>query len=633
MDRPDLVGVLVEREMRYQRVLAQLPGIVWTTDRELAIVSSGGRTSGLGLPSGSVVGRDVDELASEIALFDPQQHRRALAGARAEYEVAWEGRIYVVTLEPFRGPNEALEGVIGMALDQTERRAAEAALRESEGRFRALIENSSDVTMILESDLTIRYVSHSAERILGWSVEELVGTRPSDFWDPEELPDLLARVASGLESPGLTDYGVHRVRTKDGTWRLVETTSVNLLDDPRVAGLLNTLRDVTERTALEERLSASERLEAIGQLAGGIAHDFNNVLLVIRGYSNVLRAELAGTPHLADLDEIDNAAQRAANLTRQLLAFGRRQMLRPQLLDVGEVVRGLGSLLRSAIPERLELDLELDEEAPWVEADPSQLEQILLNLVVNSRDAMPESGRITVRVGSVVRASADDSTAPPLAPGSYVVLEVEDEGSGIPPEVLPHIFEPFFTTKAEGVGTGLGLPTVYGAVAQAGGSVGIRTGLDEGTTITVYLPVAEDVGAAFPDDCDPAAAAPNGSERILLVEDEAAVRDLVQRVLEDAGYRVCAAARPGEALAALGDGEGFELLVSDVVMPEMSGYELASRIRADHPGMRMLFMSGYSHDAAKDAGLLAEETALLRKPFAPADLARAVRAVLDREAA
>ena len=503
-----------------------------------------------------------------------------------------------------------------------------AQLRESEGRFRAVIESGADVTVILDRGGTIVYTSPSVERMLGWGADELVGQKPSELWDPAECPALLERVAAAAHSPGPTEYGAHKVRTKTGSWRLIETTSVNLLADPLVRGYVNTLRDVTDRRALEERLRASERLEAIGQLAGGVAHDFNNVLLVIRGYAAVLSAELAETPHAADLAEIEKAADRAANLTRQLLAFGRRQTLQPQLLSVAECVRDLDGLLRPAVPERIELVLDLDEQAAWVLADPSQIEQILLNLVVNARDATSGQGRIVVRVRSLELPRGDHTTTPPLAPGEYTTLVVEDSGAGIPDEALPHIFEPFFTTKAEGVGTGLGLPTVWGAVTQAGGALGVRTVGGEGTTMTVYLP-AQRGHARSPEERVSRPKARAGNERVLVVEDEPAVRELVARVLEDNGYEVTRAALAREGIDALAMGEPFDLVVSDVVMPAMSGYELAAVVREEYPGTRLLFMSGYAHDAAQGAAPLDEDVTLLRKPFAPDELAAAVRHALD----
>ncbi len=379
------------------------------------------------------------------------------------------------------------------------------------------------------------------------------------------------------------------------------------------------------RRELAQRLNEAERLEAVGQLAGGIAHDFNNVLLVIRGYSAVLRATLSDEQQLSDLDEIVKAADRAAALTRQLLAFGRREVFAPRVVSVGEVVRDLESLLRCTIREDIELELRLDDVAR-VLADPAQIELVLVNLVVNGRDAIGESGTLTVSVGEAQLGEPDGAISPLLPPGAYVRLTVADTGCGISEEHLAHVFEPFFTTKEDGVGTGLGLSTVYGIVAQSGGGVGIRTAAGEGTAISVYLPVA-----AEQVSLDPAAssqpALERGSETILLVEDEQPVRALVQRVLEGAGYRVLPASLPSEAELLLARGQHVDLLLTDVVMPEMSGYELAARVCGSRPELCTLFMSGYSHPAAKAAPVGAE---LLKKPFALDELASAVRRALER---
>jgi two-component system cell cycle sensor histidine kinase/response regulator CckA len=620
---------LGEAEQLYSRVVRQLPGFVWTTDKTLRVTSSeGGSALAPVLPHEQALGRHVDELAASIELFDAEPHRRALAGEHVRFETAWAGRDYLVQVEPFRDERGEPEGCIGVALDLTERRAAEQALRESEARFRALIENSLDVTLVLRADASIGYCSPSVARVLGFQPPQLLGENAFDFIheeDAEELGDLF-RVA--VSKPGATRAESFRVRHADGGWRLMESSGLNLLSDPAVGGVVVTLRDVTERRALEERLGQAERLEAIGQLAGGIAHDFNNVLLVVRGYTTVLRAALDDPGQIADVEEIAKAADRAASLTRQLLAFGRRQVLEPRLLSIPDVLRDLESLLRRAVSERIELELELDEETPAVFADPAQIEQVLLNLVVNSRDATTDGGTISICACGVELAEPDETTTPPLAPGRYAKLTVADHGTGISDEVLPHVFEPFFTTKEEAAGTGLGLSTVYGIAVQNGGAVSIDTS-SGGTRITLFWPAAEVAGEPVGADGEDETALERGSERVLLVEDEQPVRELVQRVLESAGYEVHASPLPSDALSVLASGRRFDLLLSDVVMPEMSGYELAGRVRREHPEVRALFMSGYDREAAQAAEGLPGERVLLQKPFAPDQLARAVRRALD----
>ena len=453
----------------------------------------------------------------------------------------------------------------------------ERALRESEARFRALIENSLDITAIVDAESVMRYLSPSIERILGYAPEELIGTTSLELVHPDDIESLAAIFVAATTDSEMR-MNEFRARHKDGTWRRMEAVGLNLLHDPAVRGMVITARDVTARRALESRLVQAERLEAIGQLAGGVAHDFNNVLLVIRGYSSVLRPMLDDPQHIADVDEISKAADRAADLTRQLLAFGRRQVLQPRMLSLVEVVQGVQSLLRRSLREDIEFDLELPAAISPVVADPGQMEQVLLNLVVNARDAIAGQGVIRVAIAQAVLSGADDRISPTLAPGRYVALSVSDTGSGIDPTVLPHIFEPFFTTKEDGVGTGLGLSTVYGIVAQSGGGIEVRALAGGGTEFVVYLPEAAGAMDEATWGAAVQAALQTGHETVLLVEDEEPVRELVRRVLEGAGYAVLAASLPSEAERLLAENDEIHLMLSDVVMPEMSGYDLAARV-------------------------------------------------------
>jgi PAS domain S-box-containing protein len=489
-----------------------------------------------------------------------------------------------------------------------------AAYAASESRFRTLFENAPDVTLIVSADGCIKDVSKSVSRLLGHPREALVEREGFDFVHPDDearVRDLLTRAAAGDDA---TLGETFRARAADGGWRLLEPVGLNLLTDPAVDGVVITLRDVTARHDLELRLRQAERLEAVGQLAGGIAHDFNNVLLVIRGYSSILKSSLADSPLASDVEEIAKAADRAGELTRQLLAFARRQVLQPTLLDLPDVVRGIETLLRRSIREDITMSLNLDQDVPPVVADAGKVEQVLLNLVVNARDAMPHGGQVSI------------SIEPAMQGGAYVAMSVVDTGEGIRAADLPYIFEPFFTTKEDGVGTGLGLSTVYGIVAQSGGAIEVAAPPGGGTRMTIYLPAA--AGAVeVPDEELPEVGLPVGHETILLVEDEDPVRELVHRVLEDAGYDVVAAARPSDAQRIVTETD-IDLLLTDVVMPEMSGYDLAMRVRLSQPDARTLFMSGYAHRALAEAEEIPGGE-LLRKPFSPDDLTRAVRAVLD----
>jgi two-component system, cell cycle sensor histidine kinase and response regulator CckA len=499
-----------------------------------------------------------------------------------------------------------------------------SAYTASEARFRALFENAADVTIIVSDDGRIKDVSKSVSRLLGYERASLVGRDAFEFLHPEDedrVRELLARAFAG----DITQGDPFRVRNAACGWRLIEPVALNLLADPAVEGVVVTLRDVTGRHDLELRLRQAERLEAVGQLAGGIAHDFNNVLLVIRGYSSILKSSLADSPLAADVDEIASAADRAGELTRQLLAFARRQVLQPALLDLRDVVRGIEKLLRRSIREDITMSINLDQDVPPVLADAGKIEQVLVNLVVNARDAMPNGGEVAISIEPAIL-EPGARVSPSVSGGAYVAISVVDTGEGISADDLPYIFEPFFTTKEDGVGTGLGLSTVYGIVAQSGGGIEVAAPPSGGTRMTIYLPAA--AGAVDEPDEEPAPVRlPVGHETILLVEDEDPVRELVCRVLEDAGYEVLPAARPGDAQRIVSE-TSIDLLLTDVVMPEMSGYDLALRVRLSQPDARTLFMSGYAHRALAEAEEIPGGE-LLRKPFSPDDLKRAVRAVLD----
>jgi two-component system, cell cycle sensor histidine kinase and response regulator CckA len=499
-----------------------------------------------------------------------------------------------------------------------------SAYEASEARFRTLIENSADITVIIDTEGVMTYASPSLTTVLGYAPADLVGRVGSLFVHPDDEAEM-RNAREGIDDAAPLVTPLFRAQHADGSWRWLEAKGIDLRSDPSVKGMVYTVRDCTAQQDLERRVRQSERLEAIGQLAGGISHDFNNVLLVIRGYTSLLRSSLDDPALIADVDEIAAAAERAAELTRQLLAFSRRQVMTPALVDLRDVVRGIQSLLRRSVTEDIEMTFDLENDVAAVLADAGQMEQVLLNLVLNARDASADGGAINVSVTPVVL-SDEANVSPPLAAGAYVAVGVSDNGSGIDAASLPHIFEPFFTTKADGVGTGLGLSTVYGIVAQSGGGIEVSALPSGGTRMTAYLPAA--AGAVEENVAAPIALRlPTGTETVLLVEDEDPVRELVSRVLEDVGYDVLTAARPSEAQRIVAERE-IDLLLTDVVMPEMSGYELATRVHLAQPSAKTLFMSGYAHKALGEASEMPEGE-LLRKPFSPTQLTRAVRAVLD----
>ncbi len=509
-----------------------------------------------------------------------------------------------------------------------ERRRAEEKLQESEERYRFLFENNPRPMWIYDTEtLGFLGVNDTAVDFYGYSREEFLGMKIPDLWFPEDAADSL-----GALSP---DYGqagrpvVHTHRKKDGTVIYVEITS-HPLPFGKGNSRLAMINDVTERKKLEEQFLQAQKMEAVGQLAGGIAHDFNNLLTIILGFSEILEGRLTVEPQLQDyVKEIGNAAQRAAALTRQLLAFSRRQVLAPQVLDLNAVVANLEKMLCRLIGEDVELKTALAPDLGRVKADAGQIEQVIMNLAVNARDAMPEGGKLSIETADVELDNNYARTHSEIKPGPHVMLAVSDTGGGMDPETQTHIFEPFFTTKEQGKGTGLGLATVFGIVKQSGGTIFVYSEPGKGSTFKVYLPRVEDVLKA----AGPARRAREelrGTETILLVEDEAAVRHLVRETLVARGYNVLEAHTPSHA-AQMGEqhAQPIHLMLTDIVMPGMSGKQLADKVASLHPEMKVLFMSGYTDNAVVLHGVLEADTAFLQKPFTPEVLARKVREVLE----
>jgi two-component system cell cycle sensor histidine kinase/response regulator CckA len=523
----------------------------------------------------------------------------------------------------------AIERGLGEARERQARRQAEQVLQVSERRFRSLIENISGIIAVLAPDGTILYQSPSVEPTLGYSPEELIGTNLVTYLHPEDSANLAAFLEELLRQPGVLQPGEFRIQHRDGSWRVLGAMARSLLHDPGVQGIIVNARDITDRKQLEEQLRQSQKMDAIGRLAGGVAHDFNNMLGAIIGYADLLLHRIGDDEAAREcLQEISKAGERAAALTRQLLMFSRKQVLAPQLLDLNEIAGNIHKMLDRLIGEDIELQIVADPAAARVKADPGQIEQVLLNLAINSRDAMPQGGRLTIETKNVNPTETAGRQLASVHPGPYVALAVSDTGCGMDEATKSHIFEPFFTTKEQGKGTGLGLATVYGIVQQSGGWIEVDSQPGQGTTFKVYLPGTVDEAQA---DVAPAdlAGPPCGSGTILVVEDEEIVRGLVQKVLRMQGYRVLAAERGDEALRICQEQEQeIDLLLTDVVMPGMSGRELAEQAAVMRPEMKVLFMSGYTDDAVVRHRVFDTEIAFIQKPFTPAALASKVQDVL-----
>ncbi len=530
-----------------------------------------------------------------------------------------------------RGPDGRAVRMVGVVQDITERRLAEEAMRASEARYRTLFERNLAGVYRSSLDGRILECNDAFARIYGYaSRQEILARSATDLYP---VRDQRGEFLEVLRQHGMLTNHEGSGRRKDGSliWTLENAV---LLSDERGDGetIEGTVIDVTDRRQLEEQLRQAQKMEAIGRLAGGVAHDFNNLLTAILGYSEIMLSQIGPDDPLREgAEEIRKAGERAAGLTRQLLAFSRKQRLEPKVLDLNALVVDLERMLRRMIGEDVALVTALEAELGRVKADPGQIEQVLMNLAVNARDAMPRGGRLTIQTANAQLDQTWGLGDFTIQPGPYAMVAVTDTGTGMDEETKSHLFEPFFTTKGQGKGTGLGLATVYGIVKQSGGYIWAYSEPGAGTVFRIYLPRHE-------ESADPQAlAAPRpageprgGRETILLVEDEEGVRALARRILAAQGYAVLEADGPRGALELLERLEQpIDLLLTDVVMPEMDGSELATRAAALRPATRVLFMSGYTDDAIASRGLIAGGGRFLQKPFTPDVLAAKVREILD----
>jgi PAS domain S-box-containing protein len=567
----------------------------------------------------------------------------------------WLGLIDKIGTEAFSDEDERVAGILTAQLGRiyengslyanlrhhaaelevkvAERNRLEGQFLQAQQRLQHVVASSPAVlfTLVGEGeDLRPTWMSENVRTMLGYSVEEIFRPR---WWHervhPEDLQRVWAEIQNDLFAHGRLAHE-HRFRHHDGKYRWIRSEMLLLRD---AAGnpeeVVGSWSDITERKQLEDQFRQSQKMEAVGRLAGGVAHDFNNLLTIIIGYGELVLDTLpTGDPIRALIGEVVAAGGRAAGLTRQLLTFSRKAIIEPKVLDLKAVVTNVDKMLRRIIGEDIQMTIVADPALGTVKADPGQIEQVILNLVVNARDAMPQGGRLTIEVRnaeldeSYVRGHAD------AQPGPHVLLAVSDTGCGMDQATLARIFEPFFSTKGE-QGTGLGLATVHGIVKQSGGHLAVYSEVGHGTTFKVYLPCVEKQVPLETSRLRPAAM-PRGSETVLLVEDEDALRALARHVLQNCGYTVLEARDGADAVRIAGQHPGkIDLLVTDVVMPRMGGRQVAEHAVALHPGVKVLFLSGYTDDAVVRHGILQAEVAFLQKPFSPASLAAKLREVLD----
>ncbi len=520
---------------------------------------------------------------------------------------------------------------MGTLRDVTERKEIEEALRHQRDFAESLVETAQVIVLVLDTDARIVRFNRYFEEISGFSLEEVRG---EDWFktflpmrDHERIRQAFARALNSMPTVG----NINPIVTKTGVERQIEWYSKTLRDaDGEITGVLATGHDITERLDLEEQFRQAQKLEAVGRLAGGVAHDFNTLLGSILGYGDILLDRLgAGDPLRRPVKQIRRGAERGAGLTRQLLAFSRRQVLKPEVLDLRSVLAEMDDMLRRLIGADYELEHRHDLELGPVKVDAGQIQQVIMNLVVNACDAMAGGGRIVIAAENVDVDETHADRAAVLAPGRYVRIRVSDTGCGMDEQTRKQVFEPFFTTKEQGKGTGLGLSTVYGIVRQSGGGVAVDSQPDEGSTFKVYLLRSEEQVAAAAAEAVADAPPERGSETVLLVEDDEMFLDLLSEVLEGSGYNVLAASDPAQAMELSGRHPGtVDLLISDMVMPGMSGKDLAGRLAPQRPDMKVLLMSGYSDEALEERGV-SSESGFIQKPFSTRELVREVRRSLD----
>jgi PAS domain S-box-containing protein len=625
--------------------LALLQGITAGTTDAVFVKDLQGRYLMMNPAGAGFLGRTVDEIIGkdDTELFDDAETGRVImeldrgvlqSGKMQTFEeggaAAGVSRIYLSNKGPFRDASGKVIGLLGICRDITDRKLAEEELRQSQRKLRIHFEHTPLAVIEWDLDFRVTDWNPAAEGMFGYSRQEAIGQRAS-FIVPPHFRPLVDKVWQELLNQKGGVRSANDNITKDGRIISCEWYNTPLVDESgRVLGAASLAQDVTERVALEERLRQSQKMEAVGRLAGGVAHDFNNLLTVILGYSQILAEGVPAGSRLADSTaQIKSAADRASGITRQLLAFSRKQVLSPRVINLNDIMLNLDSLLRRLIGEDIEVLTVPSNDLGSVKADPGQIEQVIMNLALNARDAMPSGGKLTLET---TNAQLDESYAQrhqPAEPGRYVMLAVTDTGHGMSPETQARIFEPFYTTKEVGKGTGLGLSMVYGIVKQSGGYIWVYSEPDRGTTFKIYLPRVDQ-----PAESTGAQNRPNsvqrGTETILLVEDDPQLRQLSSSVLAHCGYKMLVASTPEEGIEICrSNHRDIRLLVTDVVMPGMNGRQLAEQIQQVSPNVKVLYISGYTSNAIVHYGVLDPGLSFLPKPFTLSALVAKVREVLD----
>ncbi len=645
LTREVAAGVSLERERSLLRTLFDaLPVIVFTKDLNGAYVNGNqAALANFGLQhEDQLVGKTLFELIPrDLAETGHAEDMDVIAGRplynRVDRSVDRVGNPiwYVTTKVPLRGADGEIVGLIGIARDITNLRQAEAERALLLSQLQLQIERMPLAYMLTDSNLRYSRWNPAAERIFGFSEAEVIGKHPFDIIVSPKSQPAMANIFDNAKSGSMDAHGEFENRTKDGRTLICEWHNTPLFEENGAfVGLLSLAEDITARKNLESQLRQSQKMEGIGTLAGGVAHDFNNILAIIQMQTDFLKDEGdLSASQMECADDIVSSVQRATALTRQLLLFSSREIFQPRDLDLSASIADMVKMLKRIVGEHIEMQLNMAPRAMFLHADPGMIDQVLLNLVVNARDAMPDGGRLLIETSAVEFDELAASQTPGARVGPFVCLSVSDTGCGIPPDIVTKIFEPFFTTKDVGKGTGLGLSTVFGIAQQHHGWVNVYSEVGHGTTFRVYLPrLAKTAGSKLPQTAALKLAG-GGSETILLAEDDPAVRVSVRRSLTQFGYRVIEAPSGVKALEVRKENrDEIRLLLTDLLMPDgMSGRDLAQRILRENPELKVIYMSGYSADVVGKDFPMKEGIDFLTKPFAAHALAQTVRNCLDRD--
>src|SRR5579862_247103 len=634
-----------DSEEKYRNLINTANDGILVIDAQTRVILEANNKAGemLGIPDGKLVGMP------ESGLYPSGEGERAregeprtllssnIAGAARSQELQLQRADgTVVPVEVNVSPTElnGRRAVLGIFRDIRDRLQAAAVLRRSEDRFSYLIQNLSDVITVVAVDGTMLYHSPSIERVAGYRPSELLGKSLLSLIHPEDEPAVRAALERVTLKVGTATPPEFRFRHKDGSWVWLESVDNNLLNDVAVGGIVVTSRDVTGRRGLEEQVRQSQKMEAVGRLAGGIAHDFNNLLMVIRGYAEIVLQEDDSSPAVRkSVETIVRTTESAASLTRQLLSFSRKHVFSQEVLDLNSLVNRMSEMLLGVLRDEMEFVVKLDPDSCCISADPGQIEQVIMNLVVNARDAMPQGGKLTLETARVnsgsVRAShfSTSASASTVPAGDYVMLSVADTGIGMDADTQSRIFEPFFSTKSKDEGTGLGLSVVYNIVRASGGHVRVNSEPGRGTTLRVFFPRVAKMPQPQPVEA-PAKTSRTGRETVLVAEDQPDLRWMICQFLQELCYSVLEAKDGGDAVALAAQYKGtIDVLLTDVVMPHLRGSEVARRLSASRPDMKVIFMSGYTEGEfgavpGEDRG---PETTLLQKPFELDSLALKIR--------